>query len=300
MAYNKQRGLPWHGLGNGVEGAMTAHEAITAAGLDWEVELRKLYTTNTKGSKILVPGHFAVTRDSDESVLGVVKSRYTPFQNRDAFGFADNIVDSGDAKYDTAGALRNGRVVFLSMVMPEHIMVGGEDAHSMYLLLRTSHDGSKAISVYVVVTRVVCMNTLTIAERGAKYTWSMPHVSTLAGKVAEARDTLALSFSYADDFSKMAERLMSVKVSDDKAVDILEEVLPVRPKTDERIENIMDCLRGSTTNGYHGTGWGLVNAITEYHEHWQDRQAEARFFNVIDGEFRKWRNSATAMLLQDA
>lgn len=298
MMYNRERGLPWHGLGTGVEGAATAKEAIVAAGLDWEVELRKVYTTNDKGNKILIPGNFAVVRDSDESVLGMVKSRYTPFQNREAFAFTDNLVDSNEAKYDTAGSLRGGKVVFLSMEVPDSILVGGEDAHNMYILLRTSHDGTKAIGVYVTMIRAVCMNTVTLATNTAKYSWSMPHVSTLQGKLQEARDTLELSFSYADEFSKMAEQLMLTKLTDDRAVNILEEVLPHRPKTEEKIDEIMNCLRTSDKNGYYGTGWGLVNALTEYHQHWREGiQPEATFFNLMDGEIRKWRNTAADLIL---
>lgn len=297
MMYNSERGLPWHGLGNGVTGARTAKQAIVDAGLDWEVELRDVFVQAKKGHVVL-PGHHAVTRTSDDRVLGVVKSRYTPFQNRDAFEFADNLVDSDEAKYDTAGSLRGGRVVFLSMEVPKHIMVGGEDGHKMYLLLRTSHDGTTAIGVYVVMIRAVCMNTVTFAISGAKYRWAMPHVSTLEGKLQEARETLALSFDYADAFQAEAERLMKAKVSDDKAVDILETVLPDRPKTEEKIEEIMELLRGSDTNGYHGTGWGLVNALTEYHEHKRPgTQKEATFFNTMDGEIRKWRNATASLIL---
>jgi len=297
MMYDKERGLPWHGLGKGVSGSQTAKDAIVAAELDWEVELRDVYTMG-KTKPIVLPGHHAVTRTSDDNVLGVVKSRYTPFQNREAFEFADNLVESDEAKYDTAGALRGGRVVFLSMAVPNHIMVAGEDKHDMYIMLRTSHDGTTAVGVYVVMVRAVCMNTVTMAINSAPHKWSMPHVSTLEGKVQEARETLQLSFSYGDEFQKAAEQLIRTKISDDKAVSILTEVLPPRPKTDEKIDEIMECLRNSKTNGYHGTGWGLVNAVTEYHQHWRDGiQPEATFFNVMDGEIRKWRNH-TADLIQ--
>ena len=298
MMYTKERGLPWHGLGTEVQGLQTAKEAIVAAGLDWNVELRKVYTMNEKGNKTLIPGNFAVVRDSDDSVLGMVKSRYTPFQNSEAFTFADNLVDSNDAKYETAGALRGGRVVFLSMEVPDSIMVGGEDAHNMFIMLRTSHDGSTAIGVYVTMIRVVCMNTMTLAVNGAQYRWSMPHVSTLQGKLQEARDTLELSFSYADEFQAKAEALMGTKLSKDQSVSVLETILPNRPKTAERIEDIITCLETSERNGYAGTGWGLVNALTEYTQHWRDGvQPEATFFNVMDGEIRKWRNAAADLIL---
>lgn len=298
MMYNSERGLPWHGLGNSVKGARTAQQAIVDAGLDWDVELRKVFTLDEKGRPTIVPGFNAVTRVTDQTNLGMVKTRYVPFQNREAFAFTDHLVDSDEAKYDTAGSLRNGRVIFLSMEVPNHILIGGEDAHAMYILLRTSHDGSKAIGVYITMIRAVCMNTVTLGVDMAKYQWAVPHVSTLQGKLQEARDTLKLSFKYADEFSAYVEKLMSKKIDDDTAVRILETVLPHRPRTEERIENIMTCLQTSKTNGYHGTGWGLVNAITEYQQHWREGiEAEATFFNVIDGEIRKWRNRTAELVL---
>jgi len=300
MMYNRERGLPWHGLGQPVQGAQTAKDAIVAAGLDWDVELRKVYTVNAKGNKVLVPGFNAVTRTTDEINLGMVKTRYVPFQNREAFAFTDHLVDSDEAKYDTAGSLRSGRVIFLSMEVPQHILIGGEDAHTMYILLRTSHDGTKAIGVYVVIIRTVCMNTVTLAINTAKYAWSVPHTSTMEGKLQEARDTLGLSFKYADAFQKEVEQLMRTKVKDDDAVRILQTVLPNRPKTEERIDDIMTCLRTSDKNGYHGTGWGLVNALTEYQQHWRDGiEREATFWNVTDGEIRKWRNATAKLVLSN-
>lgn len=294
------RETPWHGLGQVTEDVLTAKDAIVAAGLDWEVELRKVYTLNTAGNKMVVPGNHAVVRDSDESVLGIVKSKYVPFQNRDAFTFADNLVDSGSAKYETAGSLRGGKQVFLTMKVPTEIKINGGDAHDLYVLLRTSHDGSKAVGVYLTPIRVVCMNTMALATQrsNVKQKWSMPHVSTIEGKLNEARETLKMSFEYADEFSRMANELIDVKITDDEAFRLLSEVFPVRPKTDEKIDGVLDCLRESDKNGYRGTGWGLLNAMTEYHEHYRERiQPEATFFNTIDGEIAKWRNQLTSRLL---
>ena len=294
------REVPWHGLGEVTEDVLTAGEAIKAAGLDWDVELRDVFVQQDD-KKIVVPGHHAVVRDMDQRVLGMVKSRYVPFQNREAFAFADNLVDSGEAKYETAGSLRDGRQVFLTMKVPTEIKVdGGNDAHELYILLRTAHDGTKAISVYLTPIRVVCMNTLALATHrsNVRQKWSMPHVSNIEGKLAEARETLRMSFDYADEFSRMANDLINTMVSDDMAVKLLEEVFPVRPRTDEKIEGVMDALRNSNRNGYHGTGWGLLNAVTEYHEHYRDRiQPEATFHNTVDGEIAGWRNKLTSRLL---
>lgn len=294
------RTTPWHGLGEVTPDVLTAKEAIVAAGLDWEVELRKVYTLNAVGSKVIVPGANAVVRTSDDHTLGLVKSKYVPFQNRDAFTFADNLVDSGAAKYETAGSLRDGKQVFLTMKVPTEIKIDGGDAHDLYVLLRTSHDGSKAVGVYLTPIRVVCMNTMALAthKSNVKQKWSMPHVSTIEGKLQEARETLKMSFAYADEFSALANQLIATKITDDAAAELLAQVFPVRPKTDEKIDGVMDALRNSDKNGYRGTGWGVLNAMTEYHEHYRDRiQPEATFFNTIDGEIAKWRNKLTDRLL---
>ena len=222
------RTVPWHGLGTVTDDVLTSKEAIVAGGLDWNVGLHSLYAQIGKDKK-KVPDRFAVVRDTDSRILGTVGTKYTPFQNAEAFSFTDTLVDSGEAKYETAGSLRNGRVVFLTMKVPEQILVGGEDAHDLYILLRTSHDGSKAVSVMVTPVRVVCMNTLSVAISGAKQKWSMPHVSTLEGKIQEARDTIGLTFKYTQEFISLGEDLMSLKVSDQMLRHLLEDTLPVRP-----------------------------------------------------------------------
>jgi len=38
------REKPWHGLGVRVENAPSSQKALVAAGLDWNVEQRKVYT----------------------------------------------------------------------------------------------------------------------------------------------------------------------------------------------------------------------------------------------------------------
>ena len=77
LAYvsNEQNGrfVTWHGLGTPVQSALTSAEALKVAGLDWKVEARPVFTDNG----IKIPGYVANTRDSDNSVLGIVSDKYT-------------------------------------------------------------------------------------------------------------------------------------------------------------------------------------------------------------------------------
>jgi len=293
------REVPWHGIGTVTEDALTASEAIVAGGLDWTVEPRSLYTTSSdKKSKVKIEGRKAIIRDKDDAVLGLVSDRYVPFQNIEAFEFADSLVDSGEAKYETAGSLRGGKVIFLTMKFPEQIMVAGEDPHDLYCVLRTSHDGTKAISAYVTPIRVVCTNTMAMAIRAAKHKWSMQHTQTLNGKLLEARETLRLSFKYAEEFAVVGTELVSIKVTADTVRDLFTDLLPARPKTDEVIDQMMALYESSPTNGYTGTAWGAFNALTEYMDHGRDtRSAEAVFGNIMDGQIAKLRNQTTKRLL---
>lgn len=293
------RQVPWHGIGKVTENALTAREAIVAGGLDWNVATKDIFVSlETTDKPVKIEGRKAVVRDSDNSVLGLVSDKYVPFQNADAFTFADNLIDSGEAIYETAGSLRHGKVIFLTAKLPEQILIGGEDAHDMYIVMRTSHDGTKAISVNVTPIRVVCMNTLTAAIKGARHKWSMQHTNTLEGKLQEARETLSLSFKYADAFKEFGESLMNVDIDADDFLDILEAVLPERPRTPEVIENIMDLYRESPTNGYEGTGWGAYNALTEYFDHGREtRSSEAVFSSVMDGHVASLRNEVSSRLL---
>ena len=117
----KGRWEPWHGLGTPISHLMTSEEALNASGLNWDVEARPIYTDNG----IQIPGYIANTRNTDNSVLGVVTNKYTIVQNRDAFNFTDNLIGKG-AIYETAGSLRNGKRVFMLAQLPKLKILGDE------------------------------------------------------------------------------------------------------------------------------------------------------------------------------
>lgn len=302
------RELPWHGLGVVTDDALTAEDAITAAGLDWEVVKHQLYRAETEltgegvtTKHIEVPNRYGLYRDSDMHLMTIVSDDYNPFQNREAFTFMNSLVNDGDARYETAGSLRHGAVVFLTMEIPSHIVVAGGDQIKMYLLLRTSHDGSGRISCYVVMVRVVCMNTLTMAINGAKHCWGITHAANdVAGKVGEARHSLGLSFEYAEAFKKRADRLAQVTVTDDLLVKLLESEIRETPRRDDVIEAIMENYRTSeTVAGYEGTAWGFLNGLTEWNEHLSGgRSDQAAFMKLIGGPHEKLRTNVSAKLLR--
>lgn len=95
------REKPWHGLGTMVETAPDSREALIAAGLDWDVVQKPVFTQD--GAKI--PGYFANVRFQDNAILGVVINRYKVVQNREAFAFTDELLGNG-VRYETAGSIK--------------------------------------------------------------------------------------------------------------------------------------------------------------------------------------------------
>ena len=279
MAYNIERGVPWHGLGVPVEGLMTAEEAIEKAGLDWTVSP---YPISDEFG--VIPDKVANRRSTDHAYLGTVGKGFERVQNRDAFTFANALVaeNEGKALYDTAGSLTTGRTVFLSMdltaVAPINI---ADEKFQTFLLLSNSHDGSKALRASITPVRVVCMNTLNAAIAGASATFAIRHSGNIDAKMQAAREALGLTIDYIARFEEVAAEAIKVKVTDDKAEKVLRRVFRMSEKTAERGEGktfedhaavrALDIYQTADDLApFRGTAWGVVNAVAEYVDH--DRQ----------------------------
>ena len=145
----------WHRLGTTVrDRAFTAEEAMRLGHLGgWDV--RKLPLTTAEVSEggvtpIEVPG-FATVRTNpftgQPEALGVVGGGYTPLQNEDHADFLNLLADESGAIFDTAGSLRGGRKVFITMQLPDSLTVGGTDRveRRMGNYLRLTGDGATLV-----------------------------------------------------------------------------------------------------------------------------------------------------------
>tara|TARA_B100000674_G_C37973442_1_gene978090 strand:- start:4429 stop:5391 length:963 start_codon:yes stop_codon:yes gene_type:complete len=275
---------PWHKLGKVTDGVLTANDALVQAELDWEVYLEEMfYNFKQDGEYVstgLVPDKFAVVRDIDNSCLGVVGKKYTPIQNRDAFTFMDNIVDSGEAKYETAGSLYNGKHIWILMNINNVEGIKQVDGDNIvpYLLLTNSHDGSSALKVITTPVRVVCSNTLRLALGNVRQGFSVRHTSGISNKVDYARNALGFVVEYYSNFQQEVEKMINTQISDDKFMEIVAQVFP-KPSDEEmekpriasnykhKIANIESNYVGEL---HSGTAWGVLNAFNSY-ELWQKK-----------------------------
>ena len=212
----------WHRLGTTVrDRAFTAEEAMRLGHLGgWDV--RKLPLTADEVSEggvtaIEVPG-FATVRTNPftgaPEALGVVGGGYTPLQNEDHAEFLNLLADESGAIFDTAGSLRGGRQVFITMQLPDSLTVGGTDRVDLNIAALNSHDGSSAFRILVTPVRVVCANTQSAALRNHESSFSIRHTRNAKAAVQAARDALGLTFTYVDAFQAEAERLIQQTMTD--------------------------------------------------------------------------------------
>ena len=272
----------WHGLGTVFTEEKNTAEMLAAANLNnWNVRLVDVeipnHLSSDKSYQYVVRTN--PTDNTQTDVLGVVGERYVPVQNEELFAFGDNILDGG-GRWETAGSIRGGRVVFGSLALERETVLdpsGVADKVKTYLLINTSHDGSIAIQASITPVRVVCANTLNLAlgskrgRNGVKQSFKIRHTQSADGKIQIAREALGLANAYMDEFDKMAHAMIQKEIT---AVDFNKIILAAYPKPEKdskgaikKWENKVDTINDIYTGQFNGmianTAWGAFNALTE-------------------------------------
>lgn len=295
------REVPWMKLGKLVDEPVTAAEAAKLGGIDFTVSEEPVYFATKKAGAppkfTKIDGRKAIVRDDTGEWLSIVSKTYPVLQYGEAFDFMDSISPT----YVAAGGLRGGRQGFMVVKAAAAVTPFDDDPHDLYAVLRTSHDCSRAVEVQVMPLRGRCMNQMTLNSfrTGVKHRWVVTHTGDVKGKLAAAESSVAQLGRYAEAYVATAQRLVEVKMSNETAGDILKRVLPDRPQRANVIEKIITGWHTrAETVGYEGTGWGLVNAVSEYFE-W-DRAGgspESRFLAALQGQTRSAINKTASMIL---
>ena len=281
---------PWHRIGTKLDNPATAEEAITAAGLDWQVRLERTFTRNLKGDLVELDNR-AIVREDTESVFAVVGNRYSPLQNADAFSFFDAVVGAGEAIYHTAGSLKGGRLIWILAKLPDDIGIGGDTAEK-YIMLSNSHDGSRAVDMRFCVRRVICWNTFKMAVHNDELNVRLRHTGDILSKVTATRDALGLADAYFVNFMRGMEKLATTYWDDHTVAKYIDQLcgtsrhadgsllvyrkhaggwVPAGKRRTDMVGSIQRLYQGdgmgSSLDTSRGTAWGAFNAVTEYLEH---------------------------------
>ncbi len=267
--------VAWHRIGTLVDHPMTAQEALNKAGLDTYNELQPMFIQD-EDRLIEVPNKKAVVRVDDLKILGIVGNWYKVIQNRECFDFMDSIIGEGRAVYETAGSLRGGTQIFLTVKFPQVSKIG-PDKIDQYVLLTSSHDGSIPLRVMWTPVRVVCANTMGMALSGYSKNgngMAIRHTRNYQTKIAMAREVLQLTEEYYRHMEVEFQKMLKTEMTKLNFEQFVEKLFPEpksgkessRRKADK--EKIADLFaNGRGIPAVRNTRWAALNAVVEFVDH---------------------------------
>ena len=326
-----------------VKDCKTSEEVITKANLNWEVEKCEIFAQMPSNDNIdsnvegfvrginhysPVKGTYATFRKDLNIPLGVVKEKYTPVQNVDAFRFFDNAIGENEAIWDTAGFFGNGERIFVSAKLPKHIFVG-DDVIDNYLVFTTSHDGSTGVRILFTPIRVICENTLNAAIKSSDSYITFRHTESVHGKLDVAHEILGICNVKMKALEELYNGFNKIRLTDDEAATYFAKLILSQSEYNDltgtghnamqlvlRSRNAMNDANISTRkcntiaemyyyylNGigqeeFRGTGWGVYNAVNGYYSNVDNIKGEKRMDSLLYGNKANKIKQSTNLMLE--
>jgi len=285
-----QRQNAFHALGTDVSD-MSVDQALEHANMrNWNVrtiphsQIVELEDGTT--TEVRIPNMNTVLRTNPfngrPEALGAVGNRWTPFQNEQVAGLCQNLNGMAGLKPASYGVMGNGRKTFMSMKFPEGFEFqsprGTVDVTDLYLTVFNSHDGFGSLSANITPVRPFCCNQQRSAESMATTRWLLRHTGESEIRIAQLEQMLNESLEYHDKYRQATEAQIEYELDQDAVLrelnqllhandlDLTERQREIRQDTVATIRGIYD--GSETVAPFHGTAYGLLNAITEYTDHY--------------------------------
>lgn len=290
------RQTPWHQLGHVLPDAPSFEEMMTLARLDYTVELRELFYRRDirEGEYIDVPsGARAIVRSDNHVELGVATEKYTPVQNREAFAVLEPLIDAELATVETAGVLRNGADAWALIAFnPEKMgpawqgMNAKGDVVLPYGLVATNHSGRRGVMLKNTPVRVVCANTLGMAEAGRETQGIVYHRANATDRlVTLAQDIFASTYEAYETtalaYTKLRSTLITARQFEQAILDVIAPLPTPGPRFDpssrmaqtvlarvtEKRETLHRLWMSGTGQDGTPSAWAAYQSVTEALDH---------------------------------
>lgn len=306
----------WHHFGTIVDGAFSAQDAITQV-IPWTADQLATFAhapcgspqekfAELWGSKFHRTKSSAIFRSDTGACIGEVGAGYTPIQPRPMFAWVDAVCEGSPYKFESAGALRGGSVLFVSARVGEINILGSGDIIRSYLAFVNSFDGSLAAQAYWTGTRMVCMNTVIQSLANSSHVVRFKHTKNVQSRMDKAamlmQGVAQTEASIKEKLETLAKRTIRSKETYTKVLDSL---FPGEAKRSENIKrDVTDLWQNNDNNAFpewKGTAYSLYNAVTRYTDHMRttrgdDKQA-SRFESAILGSGAKLKEQALETIL---
>ncbi|WP_406168919.1 DUF932 domain-containing protein [Streptomyces sp. NBC_00996] len=267
----------WHGLGQIIPGGTTdIDEVLALSGLDFKVTtVPALYEWQGEMREHADQRH--TVRTDTGAALGAVGRKYCPIQNRQGFEFLQELVGRFDVVWESAGLLRGGKRVFISIRLPETVTVDADGINDIvvpYVAVMNDHSGQGQFQCVVTPWRPVCANTERFAVRDAVTRWAVRHTAGATSEIKEARRTLGLSVQYFEHFAAEETALARTDIAVRDFHDVIGDLWPLDDDaTDAKKTNFaarlgtLDERFRTETERVGRTAYAAERAITGYLDH---------------------------------
>lgn len=288
------KGSIWHDLGHPIKKGASPKEIGTAASLNWPVILKPVKFDINDEYEATDTAHNVMFRGDTNQVLDIVGRGYVPHQNDEVLEFFSEYIAAGDMYIDTAGSLMGGSMIFVQAKIGKDVDLGGGDILQSRVLLMNPHQYGKGMIAKLIDQRVVCWNTLQIALSEGGKSVHIPHIKEFnKARRDEAKKNLGIAKERVDALHHDIEKLTKLHIGKDGALPLLVKVFDGKDKQPleqqgRTINRLMELYSGagigSTMPTAKWTGWGLLNAVTQYYDHEYGRSDESRVAYSVLGQ----------------
>jgi phage/plasmid-like protein (TIGR03299 family) len=271
-------GKTWHGLPQykQIEGFVPLEQAEAIA--NYEVVKKPLFIA---GASEPVAGAFCLYRtDLQIAIYPAVGDRYTVANNLDLMQFVDKgiLQKYPNIKIESVGTLSHGQGFFLNLIVSEHTVKGDISPTVTRLAIFNFH-GGKAVSACIHQTRIVCMNTLRVAQAEGKANATMKnfrHTASVGQKLENYTVDLAGIIGETEESNKNMDLLSSTAITTKQFEMFIENVFPKENAKEGRSKSIAINKQSAVKEIYEGrdnltaldnTAYRALNAVTDWADH---------------------------------
>lgn len=273
----------WHSLGNIIpEGTSDVDEVLRLGGIDWEAsKVPSLYRRH--GAILKDERSWHIVRNDNDYSLGTVGSAYRVFQNSQAASFLHELVNDHGVVFETAGELRDGESVFITLRMPEDLVIdqgGLEDKIRPYIAWLNAHNGKGKARVITTPWRIRCGNTHAFSIRDAIRSFGISHSGDLDRKVEEARKALDISVNYYERLQEEETLLARTPITFGQFDAVISEIWAPKDEPSKRESGIADRRHDALRDMFASysvelgqTAYAGENVFTDWFDHVAPRRA---------------------------
>lgn len=316
----------WHGLGNQLQSGASIEDWQKAAMMDFTIQRATVRYATAAGQDsaewATMPSKQVLLRSDTKAPLGIVSENYKIVQPAEVLEFFRDLASDNGFTLETAGVLFDGKRFWaLAKVGEDSYVAESSDKVKAYLLLVTSADGTLATEGRFVCTRVVCDNTMQMAMGEGAARAKISHRSVFSERDMKQKLGLVAGDAFESTMDNL-RKLARTRLSPDQMInDTVELFYPGTFDSEGRIQISEDKFKkqtraapvervarmavtgrdliGANMAGMAGTGYGWLNAVTQYTDHEARAQkVDNRLNSALFGDGAKQKMRAMQMAMQ--